>query len=144
MFLLVCFSTLALKYLNFVKALLLYLRKYTHDFLENSSVNVMKYFEPLKEKNFSGPPRSVWMNSNIWNERFSFFFGNCSLCYFPNWQHLHVDETSGKFGNAIAIFLMFKWDKLWKLKCPNLLFHIKIFSRFSTKFSSTLKTWVIN
>src|SRR5450759_5288591 len=92
------FSANALNSLNFSNHSLLVFSRYTHIFLEKSSMKVKKYLAPPKDMFFMGPHTSECTISNTLVVRVAPSFGNECLCCFPKMQ---PSQAMGRESHAI-------------------------------------------
>ena len=89
-FLPVYFSMRSLNSWNLLKASPLVFKKYTHDLHEKSSVKTIKYLDPLTERAFRGPTRSVCIKSSTYDAHCEVAFGKRSWCWRPAMQSGHI------------------------------------------------------
>ncbi len=99
--LILCFdyvSTSALNSLNFSKHSPLDFNKYTHTFLEKSSMYVTKYFAPPKDVVFMGPHTSECTISKGLVAHIPPSLGNGLRCCFPS---IHPSQTNEDVGQGM-------------------------------------------
>ena len=137
------FSTSALKFWNFSKTSLLFLRKYIQVFLVKSSMNVKKYRLPANDGACIGPHKSEWIISKGVFALMLFPDGKLSLCCFPKMQPSHRLSGFSINGNPFTIPFLLNKFRPPKLRCPNLKCHNQ-FSSFGTLWKASWVTAAIS
>ncbi len=147
-----CVSTSALNSLNFSKHSPLNFNKYTHTFLEKSSMYVTKYLAPPKDVVLMGPHTFECTMSKGLVARIPSSLGNGLQCCFPSMllSQIHEDVGQGMFPRFIPLTmfrsactpLTFKWPRRWcqSSNAPSI---IEVWATLATCTSHTLVkvTW---